>query len=425
MVYWISLQNMLGYGNTSALRTLLYRFGSPKEILEASDEELSNCGVTKAQLKRRGELSPKAIEKIIMTTQKENISVLPFDSPLYPNKLRNINEPPVVLYVIGDERILNDSLSIGVIGTRRITEYGKRAAFSLSARLALGGAVIVSGGAVGGDTFAHLGALAVSGKTVCVTGGGASSKYLKVNSKLRDSIVASGGALVSEFSPHFTPRANSFHVRNRIISGLSDAVAVIEAPISSGVMITAGTAAEQGREVYAMPGAPERKEFEGTNKLISFGARPIISPKDILSDYEGKYKTVSIDNISVIDSETLGKLYKSATDIYEAKPSKDKRYSKNKTAPKRSIIGAKEKKFETVSKGNETAPKKDVSPRRDISGLSEECVKVYNALTNEPCLSDDIIEKTSLNTATVLKALTLLEIKGLVSAFPGSRYSLK
>ena len=215
MKSYIKLQNMLGFGDTHLLSALLEKFKSPAGILSASDEELLACGLKKSQVKRKNSMSDKEAEKIINKCQKNNVWIIPYGHKNFPKKLMNIETPPVVIYGIGEIFDFDKNLSLALVGTRKISEFGKRAAFSLSARLSLANSIIISGGAIGCDSFAHLGALAAGGKTVAVTGGGVLSPYLKANKKLRDDIIKYGGALISEFTPDYVPRfKNSFQIRN-------------------------------------------------------------------------------------------------------------------------------------------------------------------------------------------------------------------
>ncbi len=410
MISWIRLQNMLGYGETYALAPLIEEFGSPEAILEAPETDLALFGVTNAQLRRRNSMSETKAKEIILKCQKEGIEIIPYLSEHYPLNLEKTETPPAVLYAIGNLHCLNNSVNIAVVGTRKISEYGKKAAFSLAARLSLGNAVIVSGGAVGGDTFAHLGALAVSGKTINVTGGGVSSAYLKSNKKLREDIVKFGGVLISEFMPDYMPRGKfSFLIRNRLISGLSDALVVIEAPAKSGTLLSAAAALEQGRDVYAMPGTPDNPQYEGTNRLISDGARPILSPQDILNDYQYKYNNIDINGVQRISSDGLSEIYRKTFEKKDPEKKQKKEEFKQKQ----------DKKAEKL------VEKRERQDEKIMESLSEEALKVYNAIGEGEIPFDIIVERSGLKTPIVLKALTKLEIKGIISALPGSRYRLK
>ena len=175
---------------------------------------------------------------------------------------------------------------MAVIGTRKISELGCSAAFSLSARLALAGALIISGGAIGGDTYAHSGAMAVAAPTVNVTGGGLLSDYLKTNKKLRGRVVRGGGTLLSEFIPDYTPdKRNSFHLRNRIIAALSDGVLVVSGNLKSGARHTAKTAFDLGREIFAFPYSIGVEQGQICNNIIKEGGKLVENLVDITTTF--------------------------------------------------------------------------------------------------------------------------------------------
>jgi DNA processing protein len=212
-----------------------------------------------------------------------DVYTVEMDDANYPDKLRCINEPPKCLYCIGDVSLLNCEPSVGVVGARRATNYGTWAAKTIGRRLAENGICVVSGMAEGADTAAHVGALEGNGKTIAVLGCGIDICFPKTNVKLKREIEEKG-LVVSEY-PAGTPGAKyTFPKRNRIISALSAAVVIAEAGISSGSLITAEFAADQGREVYAVPGNINRLLSAGANKLIRDGARPLVLIEDLIED---------------------------------------------------------------------------------------------------------------------------------------------
>ncbi len=227
-------------------------------------------------------LLSKADEELEKAHQT-GVQILTRDDPRYPEILKTIYDPPIVLYVKGT---LPDPerLFIGVVGSRLTSLYGQRMARKISADLGLAGTVIVSGMALGIDTAAHEGALSAKALTVAVLGGGLSCVYPKENMKLFNRIVETG-AVISEYPVEMKPRPAYFPVRNRIISGLSRGLVVVEARRASGALITADMALEQGREVYAMPGQADSRTADGSNALIQQGARLITSADEILQDF--------------------------------------------------------------------------------------------------------------------------------------------
>jgi DNA processing protein len=217
-------------------------------------------------------------------TEKFPEIVIDTQNSAYPDMLLQIIDPPEQLYCMGDPTVLRRPC-IGIVGARRCTEYGKWAAFEIAKGLSVAGITVVSGMAEGVDTYAHNGAIAGGTPTIAVLGCGTDICYPAGNRKLRGEILETGGAVISEFSRGTMPERWRFPRRNRIISGLSAAVAVAEAGLQSGSLITATLAAEQGREVYAVPGNINRKTSIGCNKLIKDGANILMNAADILRDF--------------------------------------------------------------------------------------------------------------------------------------------
>ncbi len=206
----------------------------------------------------------------------------------YPSKLKNIYDPPKKLYVLGDYKILND-FSIGIVGTRRCTRYGKNIAKSFSYNLAKCGINIISGMAIGIDTSAHIGTIMGKGKTIAILGSGFKHIYPKENMDLLNKIIETGGAIVTEYQEDEYPLPEHFPKRNRIISGLSDGIVVVEAGKRSGSLITVDFALDQGKEVFAVPGDINSKTSKGTNNLIQDGAKLVTNILDILEEYQSRY----------------------------------------------------------------------------------------------------------------------------------------
>ena len=206
----------------------------------------------------------------------------------YPIKLKNIYDPPKKLYVLGDYKILND-FSIGIVGTRRCTRYGKNIAKSFSYNLAKCGINIISGMAIGIDTSAHIGTIMGKGKTIAILGSGFKHIYPKENMDLLNKIIETGGAIVTEYQEDEYPLPEHFPKRNRIISGLSDGIVVVEAGKRSGSLITVDFALDQGKEVFAVPGDINSKTSKGTNNLIQDGAKLVTNILDILEEYQSRY----------------------------------------------------------------------------------------------------------------------------------------
>ena len=203
----------------------------------------------------------------------------------YPEKLKEIYDPPKKLYVKGDISILNKK-SIAIVGTRMCSNYGRKIAKQLSYEIAQRGIITISGLARGIDTFAHIGTINAKEKTIAVLGCGIDIIYPPENKYLADEILKNGGAIITEYDIGEKPLGTNFPKRNRIISGLSDGVIVVEAQKRSGTFITVDFALEQGKEVYVVPGNIDSKTSTGTNELIKQGAKLITEPEDILEDFK-------------------------------------------------------------------------------------------------------------------------------------------
>jgi DNA processing protein len=268
------------------LRRLLQVFDSPERVLIAARSELSAVDG----------LGQDIVDSIIsweslVDLQKEMVrvrefgaNILTLDDAEYPAQLREIHDPPTVLYVWGKLEP-RDRHAIGVVGSRRTSHYGLECAKKISYQIAYSGLTVVSGLARGIDTAAHQGALAAKGRTVAVLGAGLNHLYPAENRALAEKIVGSG-ALVTEFSMDTTPDRQTFPMRNRIISGWGFGLLVVEAGYNSGALISASQAAEQGRNLYAVPGPIDRPTSHGTNRLIQQGAKLVMSVEDILEDIQ-------------------------------------------------------------------------------------------------------------------------------------------
>lgn len=261
------------------------KFKTPQNIFAASKDELKGSGLfSKAQLERISEETLQRAKRIFSSCENSGVTVIPYGGERYPKRLMEISDPPAVLYVLGDMPAIDDQPVMTIVGSRKPTEYGAISAFNLSRALCSAGFIVVSGGALGVDSAAHEGALDVGGKTVAVLGTGFFSNYLMRQEPLRRRISQSG-ALVTEFPPGMPVQRFSFPMRNRIISGLSMGTAVVQAGEKSGSLITASYAAEQGRDVFVIPGHAGEQCFKGSNELIKNGAKPIFSFKDIAEEY--------------------------------------------------------------------------------------------------------------------------------------------
>jgi DNA processing protein len=214
------------------------------------------------------------------TIEQQGITVLTWEDELYPRRLKEIDQPPPVLYTRG-ELVETDEWAVAIVGTRRVTAYGRQVTEEIAGALARNGVTVVSGMARGVDTIAHRAALSAGGRTIAVLGNGVDRVYPPENRKLAADIIQQG-ALISDYPLGTPPEGINFPPRNRIISGISLGVVVVEAGVTSGALITAGFAADQGRDVFAVPGNIMAPQSEGTNRLIQDGAQPLLDPQNIL-----------------------------------------------------------------------------------------------------------------------------------------------
>lgn len=264
-------------------KRLIDRFKSPGSIFRASDEDLLRVeGVNRRHVRAiRSHKMPAGVEAELELIQHKGYRIVVLTDAEYPRLLRQIPDPPPFLYVRG--RLTNDPLNIAVVGSRNATRYGLNTTQSLSASLASLGATIVSGMARGIDTAAHRGALSAGGKTIAVLGSGLERVYPAENKPLFDKI-AESGAVVSEFSLNTQPESHNFPIRNRVISGMCLGTVVVEASRKSGSLITARLAAEQNREVFAVPGSIQSFKSSGTHTLIKQGAKLVEHARDVLEE---------------------------------------------------------------------------------------------------------------------------------------------
>ncbi len=381
--YWVWLSELKGLRNQTRL-ALLRRFGDPESIFYAdADELLLTEGVERSQLKllKNHDLAPA--DRILADCQRLDIQLLTFSDAAYPGRLKNIYDPPALLYCKGRLPLLDDLLCVAAVGTRDCTPYGVACAEKLGFGLASGGAAVVSGLAKGIDAAAIRGALRAGGVTVGVVGNGLDVYYPHESRYLYED-VASAGVLLSEYPPGTEPASGHFPVRNRIISGLSLAALVVEAPEKSGALITAATALEQGRDVFAVPGPIDAPASVGCNRLIRDGAGLVSDASDILREYEGRFALNLKESRE--QPETLG---------YQAR-----------MAPEPKPV----------------AP--TLSLRHSDAELTDDQIAVLKALSDtEPMQVDDLTELVEIPTRRVLSALTVLEIDQYVAQHPGKRYT--
>ena len=288
--YWIAFNKVSGIG-AARLAALVETCGSVEAAWKASIPQLQAAHLDRRTLENlllaRRQLD---LEQEWQRTQTANVQVLTWDEADYPVNLREIDAPPPVLYVQGN-LLAQDEFAVALVGTRRASSYGREVAYMLATELARNGITVVSGLALGIDTIVHQAALEAGGRTLAVLGSGVDQIYPPQNRRLAQDITANG-ALISEYSLGTPPEANNFPPRNRIISGLSRLVVIIEAGVRSGALITANFAAEQSRDVFAVPGSILHPGSAGCNELIRQGAIPYLHVNDVLDHLQSERLTL-------------------------------------------------------------------------------------------------------------------------------------
>lgn len=281
--YLLALHSVNGLGPVR-LKAVLDYFKDPKLAWNAASFDLLQIGIPKNVVESL-ELSRKTLspESILENLEKSGIKWLTFFDEKYPKLLKQIYDPPFILYYKG-EILPEDDMAIGIVGTRKMTGYGKMVTENFTRDLVSAGLTIISGLARGVDSKAHWEAINCSGRTIAVMGSGLNNIYPPENIKLANTIIEGQGAVISEFPPEYTSLPGNFPARNRIISGLSLGILVTEAAIDSGSLITARLALEQGREVFAVPGPINSDLSRGPADLIKEGARLVFEPQDILEE---------------------------------------------------------------------------------------------------------------------------------------------
>jgi DNA processing protein len=278
--YWVGFSLVKGIGPVR-LERILQHFGDIRSAWEARTYQLTGAGINENLARQLIQIRESTcLDEMMVKIQEAGIKVYYWDHPCYPERLRTITQSPFVIYVKGD-LIDDDIWGVAIVGTRRFSEYGRQITQDVSTILAGCGVTIISGLARGIDGIAHQSALDAGGRTIAVLGSGLDQIYPPEHKSLADRIVQQG-VLISDYPVGTPPDGANFPPRNRIISGLAKIILVIEAGQKSGALITAGYAAEQGREVFAVPGKITSPLSKGTNLLIQQGAHPLLSAQDVL-----------------------------------------------------------------------------------------------------------------------------------------------
>jgi len=418
LIHWIWLAHRTGLSDRMKVRVLQH-FQDPEDSYYADGESYRHIdGITPEAVQALQDKDLTCAETILETCRREGLHLLTFQDAAYPSKLKNIADPPILLYYKGQLPDFDALPVIGVVGTRKASAYGMQTAKRMGYQIGKCGGIVVSGMAYGIDGMAMSGALTADQITVGVLGCGADLVYPLSNRALfRD--VEQYGCILSEFAPGTPPAKWTFPKRNRIISGLSNGVLVVEAPEGSGALITANHALEQGRDVFVVPGNIDQPGFVGSHRLLRDGATLVSSGWDILSEYEALYP----DKIHREDAPSHQRVYpdelKKITEEAEKPVPKvaQKPALPGKNRPLKKIL---EKK--TIDKEPKDAYS-DVNTA--LPKLSEQEQKIVDALASGERLVDDVIAETGLSTGKILALLTMLELKGVIKRLPGKRIGMK
>lgn len=405
LLYWVWLAGLKELSLADKHR-LLAHFHDPEELYHTSQKALRGLGFSEKLCNALEDKNLQEAERILKNCTRKGIGVLPVADDAYPVRLGNTPDAPIVLYYKGVLPDWEAAPFIGVVGTRKSSAYGLQVARQMGSQIACCGGFVVSGGASGVDSAAMQGALDMGCPVVGVLGCGVDVVYPRHNRRLFEA-VSNNGCLLSEYAPGEEGLPWHFPARNRIISGISNGVLVVEAPQKSGALITARYALEQGRDVFVVPGNINTATCAGSNKLLQEGAIPVFSGWDVLSGYEFLYP---------------GKLQKG-----ESMPIYREEVAPAKVAEKTV--------FPTKSKDKgETARKKSVDNgsistyielEKSCPALNSDEQAVLAQLSRQPQEPAELIAKLDMPSGKVLSALTMLTVKGLVYKHPGGRVSLK
>ena len=440
-MYYLWLQNRLGPGSRAAVR-LVRAAGSAEAVWNDPSDDLGRAARVKPAVMDKLRLGRDLSDcsDIISWCADKNVTLLTPDMPNYPKSLLCLMDYPMALYCAGRLPNFNSRFCCAVVGTRKMTEYGKRTAYDIGWGLGDGGAVLVSGLALGIDGMAMAGAQSAGGVTVGVLGCGIDITYPAEHREMF-ARTAERGAVITEYPPGSPPAGEHFPVRNRIISGLCQAVAVIEADARSGALITAKHALYQGREVFAVPGNVGETGSEGCNKLLAGGAALLSSANDILSRFEFLYPhTVRLSRRAPAGSRGAD-MTAGAARIVSASDPKSKYYGEGVYGGKKRRSGKKsgkpEETGEALAEAKDTPVKIVQSPEKAAELAREKTARmrhvhvdmlgdkerdIYFSMKLDTPMLPDEIAGGKYSISEVLAAMTLLEIAGAVEAGAGGYY---
>lgn len=410
--YWIWLLLVFGVGNRKIWKVLEH-YETPQTAYTALQTEKLPF-LKEQELRSIQTVTMEQVEKIIQNCKEKQIAIVCFDDENYPEQLRQIYNPPIVLFYQGQLSLLADYPALTVVGTRNPSSYSIQTADLLCRCLAKSGMLLVSGFAVGVDSVAHRAALFSGGKTVAVMGCGLDVPYPKVNASAKKYIIRNG-LLLTEFLPGTVPARQNFPMRNRVLAGVSSGTLVIQAPIGSDALITAEQAMEQGKPVFCLPPADIfDNQYAGVVKYLREGAIPVFAPEDILREYHDSCE----QRLQEISMDTILKQRSAEKPV----PSRHTAAS-SKNLPDAADEHAKEKKITKKEVAAEPSkPTADVSVLETLEGLTKQVMALL--LEHSPLQIDQIVQMIQADAEEVAACLTELAIEQLVQRMPGQYYSV-
>ncbi len=407
ILYWIWLAQLPGI-TLSQKHILLQYFGNPEDLYYASKELCAAVpGISASTLKALANKDLTAARKILEDCHAENIQTIALADSSYPSRLKNIREAPLVLYVKGSLPVMEETPSIGVVGTRKATVYGLKAARLFAAEIAACGGIVVSGGALGNDTQALEGAMGAGGTVIGVLACGLDNPSPQSNRYLF-SRIESQGCLISEYPPKTPAHRWHFPERNRLISGLCNGVLVVEAPKRSGALITAQHALQQGRDVFAVPANYDMVSCAGSNALLQDRGLAVSSGWDIMRIYAPLYP----DRVHKAKPPFLPERRENPVEILAE--------TVKIPAPAPSA-GAKKEKLPIDKEEKPTYSVID----KPLPALSPDEQTLFSYIRSTPRTVDEVIAEAGIPAQRALSLLTMLSVKGLIVSHPGGQVSLK
>lgn len=401
--YWLWLTTRTGMDSTRALM-LLDHFVTPERVYYADREEYDLLPLSQRQ--RRG-LEDKSLDipqRILADCDRLGVDIMTFQDAAYPQRLRQLADPPAVLYWKGKKFRFDEEAAIAVVGTREPSRYGEMAAEKFGLELARGGALVVSGIARGLDAWAIRGALKGGGPVVSLLAGGVDRITPRENRFLAQD-VAAAGALISEYPPGTEPKGEHYRPRNRILSGLCLGVLAVECRTFGGTMLTVNHALEQNRDIFAVPGAIDAQMSEGTNRLIQQGAKLVTCGRDILEEYWDRFPLKLAASAPLPPQVAQARL--------ERHP-EEKREPESPPSAEASV---------PAPSGQDGPPGREKIPRREQKArFTDDELLILSALKERPLSADQVVERTQISARYVLSALTMLQVQSAVEELPGRRF---